>query len=161
MKPNVSSSRAMAAAAFIAVSGSAMAAPSLVANGSFESTTLTAKGHFFGNVAGWSGGGDSNALQFLDFPGTADNGSYLSVYSPFPATSPDGGNFVESDGDLGYSNSIYQTINGLTAGTSYDVSFYQAAGQQAGYPGATTEGCRYRLATARNCRASSPCPRAA
>ncbi len=145
MKPNVSSSRAMAAAAFIAVSGSAMAAPSLVANGSFESTTLTAKGHFFGNVAGWSGGGDSNALQFLDFPGTADNGSYLSVYSPFPATSPDGGNFVESDGDLGYSNSIYQTINGLTAGTSYDVSFYQAAGQQAGYPGATTEGWQVSL----------------
>lgn len=134
-----SSSSLIAALAFLAVSGSAMAAPNLVTNGSFETTTLTTKGRFFGNVNGWSGGGDANALQFLDFPGTAADGSYLSVYGPFPTTSPDGGNFVESDGAATYTHPIYQTISGLTAGTSYDVSFYQAAGQQTTYTGPTTE----------------------
>ena len=147
MNIHISSQNLIAALAFLAVSGSAMAAPNLVANGSFETTTLTTKGRFFGNVAGWSGGGSATSLQFLDFPGTADNGSYLSVYGPFPATSPDGGNFVESDGLATYSNPIYQTINGLTAGTSYNVSFYQAAGQQAGFKGSTTERWQVSLGT--------------
>ena len=139
MNIRASSPTLVAALAFLAMSGSAMAAPNLVTNGSFETTTLTNKDRFFGNVAGWSGGGSSSALQFLDFPGTADNGSYLSVYGPFPATSPDGGNFVESDGLPNYTHPIYQTINGLTVGTNYDVAFYQAAGQQSGFHGSTTE----------------------
>jgi hypothetical protein len=120
------------------------ASANLVTNGSFEQTSLTGKGNFSGKVTGWSGGG---GLTFLDFPGTADNGSYLSVYGPFPATSPDGGNFVEADGDPSYSGVISQTISGLTAGTSYTVSFYQAAGQQAGFSGPTTEQWKVSLGT--------------
>ena len=116
-----------------------MATPNLVKNGSFETTSLTTKGHFFGNVSDWSGGGGASALQFLDFPGTVNNSPYFAVYGPFPATSPDGGNFVESDGAASYTHSIYQTITGLTVGTSYNVSFYQAAGQQVGRTGSTTE----------------------
>ncbi len=113
-----------------------MAVPNLVTNGSFETTTLTGKGTFAGNVAGWGGG---SRLTYLDYPGTADNGSYLSVYGPFPRVSPDGGKFVEADGDPNYSSAITQTINGLTIGTRYNVSFDQAAGQQAGFRGPTTE----------------------
>lgn len=111
-------------------------AANLVANGSFESTSLAGKGLFVNNVAGWSGG---SRLTFLDYPGTADDGSYLSVYGPFPATSPDGGKFVEADGDPHYSSAIWQTISGLSAGKSYTLSFYQAAGQQLGFTGPTTE----------------------
>jgi hypothetical protein len=111
-------------------------AGNLVTNGSFEDTTLSGKAKFLGKVAGWSGGAN---LTFLDFPGTADNGTYLSVYGPFAATSPDGGNFVEMDGDPNYSSAIFQTINGLTVGQSYVVTFDQAAGQQTGFNGATTE----------------------
>ena len=117
--------------------GGVAKAENLVVNGSFESTTLADKGYFAGQVAGWSGGDN---LTFLDYPGTADDPSkYLTVYGPFPATSPDGGNFVEADGDPSYSGAIYQTITGLTAGKTYEVSFYQAAGQQAGFTGPTTE----------------------
>jgi hypothetical protein len=123
--------------AISATFGLASHAANLVTNGSFESTTLMDKGSFFGNVAGWSGGTN---LTFLDFPGTADDlNKYLAVYGPFPATSPDGGNFVEGDGDPNYSGAIYQTITGLTVGDKYQVSFYQAAGQQAGFTGPTTE----------------------
>lgn len=132
----------IAALAFLAMSGSAMAAPNLVTNGSFETTTLTGKGTFAGNVKGWGGGSN---LTFLDFPGTADNGTYLSVYGPFPSVSPNGGNFVEADGLTTYSSAITQTIDGLTVGTRYNVSFDQAAGQQAGFKGATTEGWKVSL----------------
>ena len=111
-------------------------AGNLVTNGGFEQTVNSGKQGFFGDVTGWSGGG---GLTFLDTPGTADDGSYLSVYGPFPTTSPALGNFVEADGDPSYSSAIYQTISGLTAGQTYDVSFWQAAGQQVGFTGPTTE----------------------
>ena len=112
-------------------------ATNLVTNGSFETTTATDKTNFSGQVAGWSGGTN---LTFIDFPGTADDpNKYLAVYGPFPTTSPDGGNFVEGDGDPSYSSAIYQTINGLTVGQQYQVTFYQAAGQQLNFTGPTTE----------------------
>jgi hypothetical protein len=37
--------------------------------------------------------------------------------------------YISSDGDPAYSGSITQLLTGLTAGTKYDVSFWQAAGQ--------------------------------
>ena len=123
--------------AFVVIGAAAASAANLVANGSFELTSLTDKGGFAGNVANWGGGG---GLTFLDFPGTADDPSkYLTVYGPFPATSPDGGNFVEADGDPNYSGVFYQSISGLTLGQTYKVDFYQAAGQQLGFTGPTTE----------------------
>ncbi len=129
-------SKLLPAVALVTMTGTAMAGPNLVTNGSFESTTLTTKGTFNGNVSGWSGG---SALTFLDTPGTADNGSYLSVYGPFPKTSPDGGNFVEADGDPNYNSAISQVLSGLTVGADYTLTFDQAAGQQAGFTGPTTE----------------------
>ena len=38
-----------------------------------------------------------------------------------------------------YENTIFQTVSGLTAGTTYTLQFQQAAGQQTGFTGATTE----------------------
>jgi hypothetical protein len=37
--------------------------------------------------------------------------------------------YIASDGDPAYSGSIRQELTGLTGGTTYDVSFWQAAGQ--------------------------------
>lgn len=129
--------RSVACAALLGLGFAAPAAhANLITNGSFESTTLPGKGKFAGAVTGWIGGSN---LTFLDFPGTADDGTYLSVYGPFPKTSPDGGNFVEADGDPKYSDPFAQRVNGLTIGQSYTVGFYQAAGQQVKYTGPTTE----------------------
>ena len=127
----------LAAAVALSLAAPALAT-NLVANGSFETTTATDKSYFqYAGVSGWSGG---TGLDFLDFPGTADDLSkYLTVYGPFPDHSPDGGNFVEADGDRAYGTPIYQTIDGLVAGKDYAVSFYQAAGQQYGFTGPTTE----------------------
>ena len=142
MNTRSSGLRALTTVVVFGFAGAASAAPlppastNLVLNGSFETTTLSNKGSFQNNVANWTGGAN---LTYLDYPGTADNGTYLSVYGPFPVTSKDGGNFVEADGDPKYSSAISQTISGLQVGQSYDLRFEQAAGQQQGFSGATTE----------------------
>jgi hypothetical protein len=122
---------------------SGVARANLVLNGSFELSSpaggkaeFSPNGSGVGTVTDWLGGAN---LTFLDAPGTADNGNYLSVYGPFPSTSPDGGNFVEADGAPSYHGVIYQSISGLTVGQEYAVNFYQAAGQQSGFTGPTTE----------------------
>ena len=126
------------AAALVAAAGFATSAmaTNLVVNGSFDATPHTDKVTFEDNVAGWTGGAN---LTFLAGPGTAADGSYLSVYAPFPTISPNGGNFVLADGDPNYSGAFSQTLSGLTVGHVYAVEFYQAAGQQAGFTGITTE----------------------
>jgi len=128
----------LAAMALIVIDPSRAKAANLVTNGSFEaSDPAGGKDYFAGNVSGWSGGAN---LTFLAAPGTADDpGLYLAVYGPFPATSPDGGNFILADGDPGYSGAFWQTITGLTVGQQYVLSFYQAAGQQINFTGPTTE----------------------
>jgi hypothetical protein len=115
---------------------------SFMINGSFEADTLAAgskmdfSNNNVSNVTGWSGG---TGLTFLDSPGSAAGPVYLSVYGPFPSVSPDGGNFVEADAAPSFRGVIYQTVTGLTVGQTYAVSFYQAAGQQTGFTGSTTE----------------------
>jgi hypothetical protein len=100
-----------------------------VQNLNFVTYTGSAPKGYFTNVQpiGWVGGG---GLIFVDAPGTADDGSYLSVYSPFPTHSPVGGNFVEADGNPDFEGSFSQQLHGLTAGETYTLSFYQAGGQQ-------------------------------
>ena len=126
---------------------SAHAATNLVVNGGFETVAsgVTGKTSFANNVTGWTGG---SGLTFIDYPGTADDGSYLSVYKGFPAVSPDGGKFVEADADPTYSSAITQTIGGLTVGNQYLLTFFQGAGQQAGFTGATTERWQVNFGTA-------------
>ena len=59
---------------------------------------------------------------------------------PAPSqTVPDGGNFVALDGAANYRSAIMQTINNLTVGDTYYVTFFQAAAQQKGSSGATSE----------------------
>lgn len=124
--------------AALALPAAAVVVPTnLVVNGSFDADFYGYKTWFGGQTSGWSGG---YGLTFLASPGSADDHSqWLDIYGPFAATSPDGGNFVLADGDPNYSDAFSQTINGLTIGRTYDVSFYEAAGQQYGFTGPTTE----------------------
>jgi hypothetical protein len=116
-----------------------MARANLVTNGDFALYTGTAPKDFFYNVkpTDWA----STAYAFIDAPGTADDplAPGVPVYGPFPYAPPPGGNFLQSDGDPGLAQPITQTINGLNVGQTYNLSFYQAAGQQLNDLGATTE----------------------
>ena len=57
----------------------------------------------------------------------------------FSITVPAGTNFYQADGNPQFESTIKQTVSGLTAGTTYTLQFQQAAGQQVGFTGDTTE----------------------
>lgn len=100
-------------------------------------TGVTPKNYFTAvDPVGWTFGNGGN-LIFVDAPGTASDGSYLSVYGPFP-NSPVGGNFIEADGNPDYESVFYESISGLTPGQTYSLGFYQAGGQQTGFGGPNT-----------------------
>jgi hypothetical protein len=116
---------------------------------------------FFANAVGWTGPGPGD-LVAIDAPGTAtetgSGGNSYAVYGPF-ANPPPGGNFIQMDGNPTFENSFNQVLTGLTAGTDYTLSFWQAAGQQQGFTGATTEQWKVFLGTGSfsvNC-GTSPC----
>ena len=81
----------------------------------------------------------SGDLVYLNSPGSATSGSGgYPVYGPF-ANPPPGGNFVQADGNPDYESEFKQNLTGLVAGTTYTLSFWQAAGQETSFGGATTE----------------------
>lgn len=146
----------IAAAAFAGlVLGQAAKADSinLVTNGNFDQTTYTHNNQFgspYGGqgVTGWTGG-SGYQLYFVGNTGATDsaNSQYDSGYDTglekfytIPG-SPAGGNYVALDGDasVGGGGSISQTINGLTAGQQYQVSFTWGAGQLQSRSGATVQ----------------------
>ncbi len=117
----------------------------LVTNGDFLSYSGTAiaagaKGQLSSHVpTGWS---ISSSVQYsaLDTPGSATSfvGGY-GVYGPFADPTGYTGNYIQMDGDSNYGKALSQTIGGLTVGHQYTVTFQQAAGQQSGFNGPTTE----------------------
>jgi hypothetical protein len=132
------------------VAGGSAHAVQFVTNGGFETTTggsPTGYGQLGYNVTatGWSTSGynflfnDSNVSTGVtgSFGGlslwTSSNGGLDAI----PA-SPAGGNFVAADGAFQV-GAITQTLNGLTVGAQYAVSFYWGAAQQSGFDGATTD----------------------
>lgn len=117
-----------------------LAQSNVVLNGSFEQTSATTTSQFNTvTVNNWS---NSNIGEAIVLPSWFTNG-YLTVPTvtfdaPVPQTSPDGGNFVFSDGD--YMNSaITQTLTGLTPNTTYQLSFWQGLAQDK-EPNVTTPG---------------------
>ena len=127
---------------------SAMAAPNLVTNGGFATPGVTTSFQFgtYGSytppqaLTGWT----STGYNFVFLPSsTVATGVYgnLSLWSPvsspasangFTNASPTGGSFVGADSAYGQAN-ISQTINALTTGHTYAVSFAWAGAQQSGY----------------------------
>ena len=92
---------------------------------------------------GWTGG---SGLIFIDTPGDASNpnsacgSTYLQTYGcPSTLAISGGYNYVEADGNPSFESGFNDSVSGLTVGTTYTLSFYQAASQQTGYSGDTTE----------------------
>ena len=124
---------------------------------------------FFNSVQplDWSVGtaGADGSLTYVGQQGSegfqGGSGNVYPVYTNpgFSVTVPAGTNFFQADGNPEYENTIFQTINGLTAGTTYTLQFQQAAGQQTGFSGDTTEQWKVFLGVGGigvNC-SSSPC----
>ena len=139
----------LAVLSFLALALSAQAG-NLVTNGGFETTTNGACGlQYCTSAPPWQAGG----WGFLFAPGTADTtgsdlypGSQpLELWGPangsangLPATSPAGGNFLAVDGAFAVVP-VQQTINNLTVGDKYTVSFYWGGAQQYTFSGNNTE----------------------
>ncbi len=110
---------------------------------------LTQQKDFFNKVlpTDWSVGtaGAGGSLTYVGQQGsegyTGTGGNIYPVYTNpgFSVTVPAGTNFFQADGNPEYENTIFQTVSGLTAGTTYSLQFQQAAGQQTGFSGDTTE----------------------
>jgi len=137
----------------------------LVTNGSFSDMgTETASfiiagaaitslpGDIPGNLPGWTGSGGAVCLVAGTpttnlcgtgsnlWPGPGLSPSGVQLTGPTIGPGPDGPNFVAIDADNqnNYGGYISQTIS-VTAGQSYQVSFYQAASQLDGWTGPTTD----------------------
>jgi hypothetical protein len=118
---------------------------------------LNSQKDFFNSVApiGWSVGtaGAGGSLTYVGMQGSegfqGGSGNVYPVYAAntvpptlgpgFSVTVPAGTNFFQADGNPSFENTIFQTVTGLTAGTTYTLQFQQAAGQQVGFTGDTTE----------------------
>jgi hypothetical protein len=133
----------------------APAQANLVNNGDFTSTSLSSPGGFIcaygstctSNVADWGSAcgatgpcGTTYTVASLLYRGTngvAFNGG-IGLWSVGDLAGYTG-NYIAIDGDPTWTAPLYQTITGLTPGQSYTLTFYQAAAQQLGVGGATTE----------------------
>jgi len=130
---------------FLAGAAQAVPLPNLP-NLNFLSYSGSAPKNYFTNVdpTGWTGG---NGLIFIDSPGTSNanpntacGSTYLQTYGcPSNLAIPGGVNYVEADGNPNFESGFNYSVTGLTVGTTYTLSFYQAASQQTGFSGATTE----------------------
>jgi len=152
------------AAVLVLGMGAAQAAPELIVNGGFEQVAqqgadpLPTSGSFeFGDtykygqaVVGWTSttapGASAGAfnIRYGTNPTTVNpdtrypsEAQHLWTLPSNP--NPDGGAFVGLDGDVNARGVLSQTVNGLTVGQKYDLTFSWAAAQLADRSGDTTE----------------------
>ncbi len=156
---------AAAVAAITLVTGAAVAAPygpDKILNGGFETNTLggTSAQMTTTNVANWtinptpgytfvySPSATNVSKTQADSPGGLGQYGAVSLYGPangnnngLTTCSPAaacGGTFIATDGAFQLAK-VQQTVSGLSIGTDYLLTFYQAAAQQTGFTGATTD----------------------
>ena len=146
------------AAIVAGVAGLAMpaVAQNLIQNGSFETlptgvtagyqigTSLSATSTSSTALPGWATG--SSGIGCMEYGANIGHllcgpnyGSPASTFTTYPGQSPDGGNAIALDGASAYAFSISQLVSGLTIGKNYVLTFYQAASQQAGFSGVTSD----------------------
>lgn len=121
----------------------------LVNNGSMDVLAgVTTNGGIYdnpGDLIGWTAdgpapgppAGDTITCYVVDL--TTNQVCNHHPYWVDPGPSPDGGSYIVVDGDPNYGTAVYQTVNGLTSGTQYTLTFWQAAAQENNESGATTE----------------------
>jgi len=140
--------------------GAAAHATEFVNNGGFETLAGGSPSGSFeydplfpstaGDVVGWASQPGNNAYNLLYTVSTATGpaeplnrwgvpGQTLWALPSNTATMNIGNNFMALDGDANARGALTQTINGLTAGTVYTLTFDWAADQLRGRTGATTE----------------------
>ena len=93
---------------------------------------LNSQKDFFNSVMpiGWSVGtaGAGGSLTYVGQQGSegfqGGSGNVYPVYTNpgFSVTVPAGTNFFQADGNPEFENTIFQTVSGLTAGTTYTLS---------------------------------------
>jgi len=130
-------------AAFAAVSSSG---GNLITNSQFATATGFSPDLDFegsSDLSNWSTiGSSTSALDCVVNPSTSVGsnglcGSFafsptLALYNP-PTSTPTKGNYVLIDADSADEVALQQKLTGLTVGTTYQVRFYQAAGEQTGF----------------------------
>lgn len=138
----------VALSAVAAFGGVAEAGVNLVQNAGMDSFSSGAVNQWYNDgarLADWSlTGAAGDGTQGVVFgPGAADTtgatfspGAMAGLWGPgngsangLPATSPAGGNYFGADDPVGYHQILSQTVNGLTNGVNYQLSFYWAAAQ--------------------------------
>ena len=156
---------AAVAAITLMTAGAAIAGPygpDKIQNGGFETNTLggTSAQMTTTNVANWtinptpgytfvySPSATNVSKTQADSPGGSGQYGAVSLYGPangvnngLTTCSPSaacGGTFLASDGAF-QNAAIQQTVTGLSIGTDYLLTFYQAAAQQTTFTGATTD----------------------
>ncbi len=126
-------------------------AQDLVMNGDFLQTTCASSCVMNNtNVADWQ---TTSGFTFEVYPGqaTIDMGNGYKLWQA--SDPPFGSNFLVSDG--AFAIGAETQMVSVTAGQTYDVSFWQAAGQLYGFNGATTEYWQVCLGTLA-CQDSTP-----
>lgn len=138
--------------AFAALAMAALIAPAhadLITNGNFSSTSSISNelsnGAYTGATAtDWSNASGAYNMLFVNGDNSANSSFGLNNVtlrnSPtnIVPSDPTGGNFVALDADFN-PGAISQTINGLTFGKTYTVSFDYGVDQQTTYTGASTD----------------------
>ena len=125
----------------LGLAGPGLADPLLpgLTNLNFTNMTNSPKCYFAScGLSGWTGG---SGLIFIDGQGSttnATNGPNGTYVAPTGTIAPTA-NYVQADGNPIYESGFQVSISGLTVGQTYTLGFYQAAGQQQGFGGATTD----------------------
>lgn len=149
---NTRSLRLAAVTALILASTNAHAQ---LVNGDFALNSGSGQLTVNSSLTGWTGGGKEGNFGSQTTPpvfvfaagttaqlsSTGVNGdAFMGNVKFYNATAaPSGGVVIAADGDPDWAGSIQQTVNGLTPGTDYILSFNWAGAQQQGFLGNTTE----------------------
>lgn len=106
--------------------------PNLV-NLNFQQHTGSAPKGSFGAVdpVGWTGGTGLISIDSTSAGAQATDSGGIQTYGNPAGTYV--GNYVEADGNPSFESGFNYTVTGLTAGTTYTLSFYQGASEQTGY----------------------------